>query len=272
MRRYQAWLVSLAAVTVAAAVVLLSGVTVAAPRIASALALALVLPGYALSAVVFPPGSLRSWQPGPWLLRGIWAAGLSLAASVLGGLILNLTPGGLTRTNWAVFLGALTLLAVAVALIQSWRRGGVPDPGQARRPAGRPRAPRASRASRARALAIGGCALGAVVLGIAAIRVAQVSAERHNPSDFAQLWLVPGTSSAATLGVRSDYPGEHGFRLVLHRGASVAATWDLALAKGQSWQRTVTDPAGQRLSAELTVTGRRGSPLSVRLTSSKGAP
>jgi hypothetical protein len=37
---------------------------------------------------------------------------------------------------------------------------------------------------------------------------------------------------------------------------AVVTTWDLTLAYGESWQRTVTQPAGGKLAATLTAPDR----------------
>ncbi|MGH3422436.1 MAG: hypothetical protein ACRDOD_22920, partial [Streptosporangiaceae bacterium] len=88
---------------------------------------------------------------------------------------------------------------------------------------------------------------------------------------FAQLWLVPGQNAAgdgqATLGVRSGYGGSRTFHVVLRRGSVAVSSWDFRLGTGQTWQRTLSEPAGQRLTAELTAS-QRAAPQTVTITSS----
>src|SRR5487761_1406238 len=133
------------AVTSVAAAGAAAGTFVPGLREVAGLLLVLVFPGYALSALAVP--AVPAWfrQVNPLLWRGMWTVGLSLAAAVALGLLLNLTPDGLTRTSWAVSLAALTLAAAAAA---AWRR-------RRRGPAGRlsggagPSRPRRLRAGRA---------------------------------------------------------------------------------------------------------------------------
>lgn len=224
-------------------------------RIVAALLLAFVLPGYALSIAILPPDALGSRWDGGWLSRGMWACGLSLAVTVLGGLALNLTSAGLTGTTWTIFLGTVTLLAAAAAVTRVRRTSAAGPVRRFRMPS-----------ARASASAVGGCVLGAVLLAAVAIRIAQVSAEEHDTADFAQLWLIPAGNSAATVGVRNDYPGRRRFHLVLRRGANVAATWDLGLSEGQTWRTTVRPAAPPRLSAELTMPGHQAAPRIVEIT------
>src|SRR5579859_897323 len=55
-------------------------------RIPAGLLLVLVLPGYAIAALLLPGGP----RTRAVLWRGMWTAGLSFAVAVLGGLLLNL--------------------------------------------------------------------------------------------------------------------------------------------------------------------------------------
>ncbi len=61
-----------------------------------ALPLVFILPGYALTAALFPRGGLGLAET---LTSSI---GLSLAAVIVGGVILNLTPEGLTSIAWTM--------------------------------------------------------------------------------------------------------------------------------------------------------------------------
>src|SRR5487761_1505409 len=111
------------AVTSVAAAGAAAGTFVPGLREVAGLLLVLVFPGYALSALAVP--AVPAWfrQVNPLLWRGMWTVGLSLAAAVALGLLLNLTPDGLTRTSWAVSLAALTLAAAAAAAWRRRRRG-----------------------------------------------------------------------------------------------------------------------------------------------------
>jgi hypothetical protein len=271
MRRDNTDLIVAATATAAAATVLLltgiiaaAGPAVAVPRVLAGLPLVLVLPGYALSTLLLPAGSALPGQVNRLLWRCIWATGLSLAVTVLGGLALNLTPVGLTRSSWTISLTILTMLALAASAGQrAWRsRAGTAHETPARRPARSRSVVRHKLAYLVAALVVTGAAVG----------LGQVSAGWQRTPGFAQLWLVPARNSTAagqaTLGVRSAYPKAERFHLVLRRGARPVSTWDFTLASGQTWQQTVTAGAGQRLAAELTAAGQHSAAQTVHITSS----
>jgi Protein of unknown function (DUF1616) len=279
MRRDNIDLTITAAGTAAAAAVLLltevtgaTGTSAAVLRVLAGVPLVLVLPGYALSTLVVPVVPVvpaGSGWPGcinPLLWRSMWATGLSLAVAVLGGLMLNLTPAGLTRLTWTTSLAAVTMLAVAASAWLRARRAPVPVPVPVPVPAPVPvPGSLATHRRPAPASAVAGYALAALAVTGTAIGLAVASAGWQHSPGFAQLWLVPvqssaasggGAGSQATLGVRSGYPHAETFHLVLRRGAQAIGTWDFTLTAGQTWQRTVLAPAGQHLAAQLTTAGQ----------------
>ena len=88
-----------------------------------ALLFVLALPGYAITAAIFP------WKILTGLERLLFTVGLSLTATILCGLVLNLTPWGLQTTSWTVLLSIVTLVA-SLAAMQRRRieRAKIPDP------------------------------------------------------------------------------------------------------------------------------------------------
>lgn len=262
--------ITAAGTALAAAVLLLTEVTgangtaVAVLRVLAGLPLVLVLPGYALSTLLVPADAGRPGRINPLLWRSMWATGLSLAVAVLGGLMLNLTPAGLTRLTWTTSLAAVTMLAVAASAWLRARRSPAPAPVSVPVPVP---ASLAIHRRRAPASTVAAYALAALAVTGTAIGLAVASAGWQHSPGFAQLWLVPAQSSAtsggavssqATLGVRSGYPHTEAFHLVLRRGAQAIGTWDFTLTAGQTWQRTVLAPAGQHLAAQLTTAGQSG--------------
>jgi hypothetical protein len=227
-----------AAVAAAAAMVLLlttgGGAAITALRILAGLPLVLILPGYALGTLVLRVGSGRPPHIGPLLWRAMWVPGLSLAATVFCGLVLNLMPVGLTRASWTISLTVVTLAALAASTCLPAQSPSIP----------RITGPLAGYA--AAALAITGTAVG---LAIAS------AGWQHSPG-FAQLWLVPAASGEAGLGVRSGYSGAETFHLVLRGDTNALLSWDFTLGSGQTWQRTISAPVGQHLTAQLTITGQ----------------
>ena len=253
------------AVTAPAAAGAAAGTFVPGLRVAAGLLLVVALPGYALSVLAVPavPDWFRQVNSSLW--RGMWTVGLSLATAVVAGLLLNLTPGGLTRTSWAVSLAGVTLVAVAAA---AWRRRRTAAADGARDPLAV--SPATSAPPRRRVTA--GYALAALALAGTATGLAVASAGWQRSPGFAQLWLVPAHGAVAageqaTLGVRSGYHSAETFELVLRRGTEPAEGWAFTLAAGQAWQQTVTAPAGQPITARLTVAGQPAAAQTVSITS-----
>lgn len=289
MRRDLAGLAAAGALTIAAAMMLLlsgllgAGTAAAVLRVVAGVPLVLVLPGYALSAVALPD-RVRPAYISAAVWHGMWIAGLSLATAVLGGLLLNLTPTGLTRTGWTVTLAGTTLVALAAAAIMRTRRlpaAAPAGPEAAARPdaaAGTRRPHRAPGWSLPRRLPLQAPAavysIAAVALAGAAIWLGAFSAAGQHPAGFAQLWLVPAGNGTgrATVGVRNEYSRAEEFHLVLRRGARTVAAWDLELAAGNTWTAGVAAPASQRLSAQLATPGERTSPQVVTLHQGAGGP
>jgi Protein of unknown function (DUF1616) len=245
-----------AAVTAAAAMVLLlttsGGAAITALRILAGLPLVLILPGYALGTLVLPAGSGRPPHIGPLLWRAMWVPGLSLAATVFCGLVLNLMPVGLTRASWTIALTVVTLAALAASTFLPAQGPSVPR--TAVKGTRGPRTPSGGGSWATGPLA--GYAAAAVAISGAGVGLAIASAGWQHSPGFAQLWLVPAASGEAGLGVRSGYPGAETFHLVLRSTTNALLSWDFTLGSGQTWQRTVSAPVGQHLTAQLTITGQ----------------
>jgi hypothetical protein len=186
----------------------------------------------------------------------MWGAGLVLAGTVLTGLLLNLVTG-LTTLSWAVALAVVAACAGGVRLV---RRRGAQKPASppvtdAGTDAVKP-APVRRIGFRFSPITAGFLALAAVLAG-GAVWLANASAGWQHDAGFAQLWLTPATEATSTLGVRDNFAGQQTFRLVLRGdGGKVLGAWDLSLAQGQAWQRTVARPAGSTLIARLGMPGQ----------------
>jgi hypothetical protein len=89
------------------------------------LALVLVLPGYALTAALFPWSTLSGEK------RFLFSLGLSLALTALGGFVLHWTPWGISPESWAVLLGGMTLLGCGIAFARRLGQPAEPGNGQA---------------------------------------------------------------------------------------------------------------------------------------------
>lgn len=225
-------------------------------EIAAGLSLVLILPGFTLTTALWPrrpEGSkVGSTLPGRTvgdLERLAWSLGLSIAVAVIGALLLNLLPGGLTRASWLVLLGTWAIVAVVAATarrhtVRQERNGVRVRAGQSW---SRPRYRQA--AASITAIAVVGSALW----------LACSSAASVSHAGFTQLWLVPQTNrdndiSSATraqLGVHGYEPGNTRYRLVLRSNDTIIATWSFTLITDDVWQQMVDLPHGQQLAADL---------------------
>lgn len=217
-------------------------------RVLTGIPLALLLPGYALSLLLLPGKESRGM---PLLRRAMWTVGGSLVVTVLGGLVLNVTPIGLSRPGWTILLTAVTVAAAAGTAVDRRRRPIRPTPRAA-----------PWRAVTVRTASYG---LGAVVATTAAVWLAYAGAAAQAQPDFTQLWLVPTQAGTATVGVRNDNPGTEQFALNLTSGTQAPVNWLFTLRAGQSWQLDVPVTTGQPLQATLSRPGQAGAPQVVVL-------
>jgi hypothetical protein len=217
-------------------------------RLLLGLPLLLFCLGYALAAAFFPararafarepgdPEPARRWPE--WLL---FALGLSLGTTILGGYLLNWTPWGLQPASWAVLLGGVTAGASVVAVVLRQRH----SPPLAPAPVWR------LSLGRRPAVLFGGAAL----LVVLAFGVAQAGARTVPDSAFTQLWILPGSASGPAtvrVGLRNQEPVALRYRLVVDVGGTRAAEWPaLALDPGATWEATVVLPAGAPATAPV---------------------
>ncbi|MGH3801256.1 MAG: DUF1616 domain-containing protein [Pseudonocardiaceae bacterium] len=225
-------------------------------HIAAGLTLVLILPGSALTTALWPrrpEGSgVGTTLPGRAvgnLERLAWSLGLSIAVAVIGALLLNLLPGGLTRTSWLVLLGASAIVAAVVATARQHavRQEHNAVHVRAGQGWGWPRNWQAA------------AFITAIALAGSALWLAHSSAASVSHPGFTQLWLIPQTNrnndiSSATraqLGVHGYEPGSTRYRLVLRSNNTLIATWSFTLTTDDVWQRMVDLPRGQQLAADL---------------------
>lgn len=196
-------------------------------RAGGALLLVLVLPGYSLS-MLLAPESQSSW----WV-RIPFTVGLSMAATVAGGLALNLTPWGLTTESWVAWLSGLTLAVGGLALTRLRPRPeAVPVTGKTVR----------------RDVAL--FALAATV-AVSAVLVAYVGTLQRSEADSTQLWILPDEQAGSNeirLGIRSLEPATRNYRLRVSSGDWVLGDWpSIALTPGQLWEFALVLPPDSRL-------------------------
>ena len=91
------------------------------------------------------------------------------------------------------------------------------------------------------------------MIAIGAVGLARLGAAIQPQPHFTQLWL--STRGAGTgdikIGVTNDEGQTTGYRLVLLRNGKAGTTWNITLADGDSWQRTVSFNRKGSLAANL---------------------
>jgi hypothetical protein len=191
---------------------------------AVSLSLIFVLPGYALSAALFPPRAIGRD------LRLVLTVVLSLAAIALGGLVLHLVTA-LGRGTFIGLLAVVTLVAAAVALKgrQGMRVG--PSPRRSGPPP------------------IGVAVALAATIGLAAVAIAIASAGAHRQIDeshFSALWLVPQgggqvppNEPPVLVGVGNQEGRTVDYRLAVRQGGREIGTWKMVLDDGEEWEITL---------------------------------
>jgi uncharacterized membrane protein len=184
-----------------------------------AVLLVFVLPGRTLLAAWFPRRLAEA--PGNILLTII----LSIALTVMGGLLLNLLPSGLEAQTWALWLGGITLVNGVIALLRTARPSDQPVPIAT--PALRP----------GQALMI---ALASLML-VGAISLARGGVLSQPRPGFTQLWILPAAEpEGIQVGVQNEEGMPLTYWLVIRQGETpVQAYYDVEVETGGTWNITV---------------------------------
>ena len=202
-------------VVIAVAILLSSA---ASPVLLPVLALPLVfiVPGYALTAMLFPE---RDFQFAELLA---YSLGLSLVADILGGLVLNFTALGLNRVSWTMWLGAVTLTCSFVATFRRSSRSPT-------------RVPLRWSTSLAQGLVLGLSLLTAT----GAIMIAREWATQ--PSDVTELWVLPNPADGNMIqfGVRNLEDTRVIYRLEVEVGNDRVLQTSIDLPSGETWARSM---------------------------------
>lgn len=221
----------LAALAAVEGLIVATAVHQTAARVVPAILLALVAPGYALSVAVLP-------EKRDVFERSLLALGLSLCVVVIGGLVLDLTPFGLTSRSWGVSLAVFTLAACALA--RRRRSAAASEPPAA---VSEPDADGGSEDSRPSAAhrptltatSLGVAAVVAIVAG--AVLVARLPTSSAHVHGFTVLWAVPvkQSNSSFSIGIRSDELATTSYSLVARAGGRVMFRRSMTLQPGQEW-------------------------------------
>lgn len=194
--------------------------------------LALVLPGYALSAALFPPRTL------PTVERCVYVFVLSLSTAAIGGIVVQLVFS-LDRALWVLLEVAVTLGAVAVALR---RRALLPIQVQEDEPSDKA----AARRYRPRPLLILGLAAAAALAIFAVASASDGVHEQRARQVFASLWAVPvGGESGKPVPVRVgvwNHGAPSSYSLQVSANGKVLGHLPVRLETRQKWEKTLTPP------------------------------
>lgn len=183
---------------------------------------ALMLPGYLLTLALFG----RSMERVERLAASI---GLSLCLLVLGGLVLNVLPFGLTQTSWLLFIVAVSgCLGLVVTALGKWERVTF-------------HLPAGDRGTFVRASIV----LVSAVLIVTALVFDILGAQGEPATDFTQLWLVPSHgNSAVTVGILNEEHAATAYRLRLYVGHRTLRAWkSIRLPRARRWTSTISLPA-----------------------------
>ena len=172
-------------------------------------------PGYLLGQLL-----LGSRMAG--LERVAVMAALALVVPVLGGLLLYAARVPLHRPGWLGLLAGVTLAADAALFARRRHLGMAPVTW---------RAPGWHAVAFTAAILVAACGVGLASVGVA----------RQPQPAFTELWLSPQRQDAhiLNLGVRNDQGRTTSYRVVVSRDGRTAATWNLTLGNGRTWQRPV---------------------------------
>ncbi len=206
-------------------VALLAGAPIA--RTALTVLLVFVAPGYALTQALFP---FRTFSVAE---RAVLTIGLSLATTIVGGLVLNVTPWGLQIGSWLVLLMGVTAIVGAVAIVQRRRVGKVlvrfPHIGINWQQ--------------------GALLAGAVLIAVTAVGVASVGAAQQHYAGFTQLYMLRVEAhgrGAANLRIVNHENETVQYSMVLRIDGHITRRWTtISMVAGGVWATVIPLPAGR---------------------------
>jgi uncharacterized membrane protein len=178
------------------------------PKAIALVPLALILPGYAISAAMFMPGSITRGE------RLAYTLSLSVGAAAIGGLAWQLFFG-LSRAGWALVLVAIVLVAARIARNRRAARSSDPVERRSRLPyLGLPTA-----------LAI----LATLILTVVAVDVAiEGLRDQRAESHFSSLWILPHgpAEESVEIGVQNHQGAVYTYRLSVARAGVPRWLWE----------------------------------------------
>lgn len=190
--------------------------------------LVLFLPGWAIAALAFPPGTVSPAE------RGVYAIALSISVAAAGGLVLQLAIG-LDAVAWA-------LLLVAVAALCGGRAAQL----------GRLRWPSPPRLPQALPFVVAAFAAAGVVAALAIVSAQDGVAESRARAHFTDFWIAPekptaaapGRDEAVVVGLRNREGERSRYSVRVSHGGQTVATRRATLPPGQRRLWSFAVPAG----------------------------
>jgi hypothetical protein len=230
------------ALALAALVLTMLSVSSPALRLLLGLPLALVLPGYALTAALFSRRAVGGAD------RALFTLGLSLSTAILCGFVLNRTPWGLRPESWAMILSTVVLGSSLIAFVRRLSSTGSTSKTDAE-----PAQPAQSVAAARSRLSLGvgqSLLFGlAIIVIVSAVLLARGEAALRPAPEVIQLWMLPGDTAASPtlhVGLISVGLAAGDFRLQIERGGYIIHEWpSLSIAPGQQWEQTLSLPGRQ---------------------------
>jgi Protein of unknown function (DUF1616) len=256
---------------------LLLGITaacIAAVALSSARAVDVIV---GLPLTIYLPGAALVSTLGPQrhhsgvVERQLWIVGASFGLTVLGGIVLNLA-GGLTRSSWLAWVGAVVVVCIAFKLARSQ----VPsrsDTHQAARRSADVASLDSHEAASGEAADHGATSgsirvsprqatllVAAGVICAAALVLSIHTDATTSRETFVQAWILPRpsedvSSTSVQLGLENHLGGQRTFLVNVTVGLFAAPeVFSVRLADGASWIHVITRQPGERVESTVSTT------------------
>lgn len=222
--------------TIAASAIIVSPYQVSVLRGGAALLLVLVFPGCALTAATFPA------RPFAFAERVLLAFGISVTVTIVGGILLNVTPWGLHTATWTASLSGITVAAGVVAF-KRIQRTAPPEP--ALHPSLQ------VGVEQIMILALAG------IVAIVAVGVAIIGAVHQPFAGFTQLAITmaaDSTDNAVRVEIVNREASPLDYRCTVALGETIIAEWpEIHLASRETWTMRVALPVEAQRTAPVNV-------------------
>ena len=188
-------------------------------RIVSGAAIVLILPGYLLTLAILPHYHFS------WYERLLFSLALSLAVSVLAGVVLNMTDAGMEPTTWLLMLGVITFGSFIVLFA---------------------RTPASFRVMHSVSIKPMDVILLLVAVGIGgyALHISQIGATAERKA-FTQLWIMNDASETdgVRIGIHNEEKQPLQYHLVLKSGDKILHEWpSVMIDADETWEETLSVP------------------------------